>query len=196
MVDVEYALRAAGIWSTGTTDLPAVSRECARLVRRMRERLVRDVGLVPAGDDVAVPAVALALGFALADTSTVATAVVDATASWACARELVQAARPDGKLLARSWLREDLAVLTPRIFDAGAMLRQLHGALVERGEEFDHLVVDLTGFDHLGEQLAAFELLDGVAVVARSKRSTTRQIQRWLDEIPGERSLGVLLTGL
>ena len=196
MPGVHDELRAAGIQVTAHGDPPALRAECARLARRMRERLVQTIGLVPAGDDVAIPAVAIELGRALADTSASAVGVVDANGSWACARALIRDAPPDGTLFGTSWLFDNLAVLTPRIFVAGAMLGQLHSAVVEHSGVFNHLVVDLTGFDHLGEQLTAFQLLDAAVLVARSGRTTTRQVQRWLRDLPDECSLGVLLTGL
>jgi hypothetical protein len=61
---------------------------------------------------------------------------------------------------------------------------------------FGELIVDLTGFDHRGEHLAAFELLDAVALVARCGRTTARRIERWLRDLPDGRDLGVLLTGV
>lgn len=196
MTGVHDKLRAAGIPVTANGDPPAVRVECARMARRMRERLVQTIGLVPAGDNVAVPAVAIELGRALAETSASAVGVVDAHGSWPCARALIENAPADGTLFGTSWLFDNLAVLTPRIFEAGAMLGQLSGAVTEHIGVFNHLVVDLTGFDHLGEQLAAFALLDAAVLVARSGRTTMRQVQRWVRDLPDDRSLGVLLTGL
>ena len=195
MPGVHDELLAAGIPVT-SDGAPAVRVECARLARRMRERLVQTIGLVPAGDNVAVPAVAIELGRALADSSASAVGVIDAHGSWPCARALIRDAPADGTLFGASWLFDNLAVLTPRIFEAGAMLGQLQTAVMEHSGVFQHLVVDLTGYDHLGEQLAAFALLDAVVVVARSGRSTMRQVQRWVSDLPERRSLGVLLTGL
>jgi hypothetical protein len=196
MPGVHERLRAAGIELAADDDQPALRVECARLARRMHERLVHTIGLFPAGDDVSVPSVAIELGRALADKSATFVGVVDAHGSWACARGLAEATPADGTLVATSWVTENLAVLTPRIFSPGAMLGQLKGAIVENAVGFSDLVVDLTGFDHLGDQLAAFELLEGIALVARSGRTTTRQIQRWLRDIPEWSCLGVLLTGL
>jgi len=187
-------LRAAGIELAADPDRPALP-ECARLARRMRERRVRTVGLAPAGDDVAVPAIAIELGRALAATSATTVGVVDAQGSWPCARALVEA-DDEGGSLAASWLLDNLAVLTPRAPHPGAALDRLRDVVEEQAATFDDLVVDLTGFDHLGEHLAAFQLLDAVAVVARCGRTTTRQIEHWLRDLPGGRGLGVLLTGV
>lgn len=187
-------LRAAGIELAADRDRPALP-ECTRLARRMRERRVRAIGLAPAADDVAVPAVAIELGRALAATGATLVGVFDAQGSWPAARALVEADHGEGPL-ATSWLLDNLALLTPRALRPGAALDRLRDVVADQVSAPDHLVVDLTGFDHLGEHLAAFQLLDGVAVVARSGRTTTRQIERWLRDLPGGRGLGVLLTGL
>ncbi len=196
MPSVHEELRAAGILLAAEDEASALRVECARLARRMREPLMHAIGLAPAGDDVAVPAIAIELGRALAEGSASPVAVVDAQGTWVCARALVAGAGPDGRLVATSWLLDNLAVLTSRTLDAGAMVGQLRRVVVDEAAIFGHLVVDLTGFDHLGEQLAAFELLDAVVLVARSGRTTRRQIQRWLRDLPHGRGLGVLLTGL
>jgi hypothetical protein len=97
-----------------------------------------------------------------------------------------------------SWILEGLALLTPRTTDPAnpAGLSILRGAVADRLDAFGHLVLDLTGLDHLGEHLAAFDLLDAVILVARSGHTTTRQVSRRLREIPERSALGVLLTGL
>src|SRR5262245_46621367 len=103
MSRVHDELRAAGLPVSATGDPPALRAECARLARRVRQRLVQTLGLVPAGDDVAVPSVAIELGRALAETSASAVGVIDAHASWPCAKGLVRDAPPDGTLFGTSW---------------------------------------------------------------------------------------------
>ena len=56
--------------------------------------------------------------------------------------------------------------------------------------------MDLTGFDHLGEHFSAMVALDGIIVVARSGRTFGTTLEAWMREIPAERILGILLTGL
>jgi len=86
--------------------------------------------------------------------------------------------------------------LTPRSFDPGGMLPKLTAAVRHEATIFSHLVVDLTGFDHMGEHLSVMETLDGVVVLARSGRTRSRQLEHWMRDIPAERNLGVLLTGV
>lgn len=192
---VQDQLRAAGIGLAAGDDRPALRSECARLARRARERQVRTLGLAPAGDDVAVPAVAVELGRALADSGAGPVGVVDVAGSWACARTLVEDAAADGGLLATTWLGDNLALLMPRASDPGAVLGQLGGVVLGKAV-FDRLVVDLTGLEQLGEQLAAFQALDAVVIVARSGRTTARQIRRCMHGLPEGLGLGVLLTGV
>jgi len=196
---VHELLRADGIVIAADRDADdrrLVHTECARLVRRMRERLVHTLGLMPAADDVAVPAVAIELGRALADKRGNVVGVIDALGGWRCAPALIESAARSDNLPVKSWVLPNLALITPRARGVGAMLQELAGMLLEQAVAFSDMVVDLTGVNHLGEQLSAFDLLDGVAVVARSGRTTTQEIRRLLSEIPARRGLGVLLTGL
>ncbi|HEY6005016.1 MAG TPA: hypothetical protein VIV57_19215 [Anaeromyxobacter sp.] len=196
MPSIHETLRAAGIWLMAGDEWPSLGAECAGLARRLREKRARTVGLVPADDDVAVPAVAIHLGGALAGRSARPVGVVDAQGSWAGASVAGEAAAEGGTGLVTSWLRDDLAVLAPRAGGAGAALQHVRGILAAEGNVFDHLVFDLTGFDHRGEQLTACELLEAVALVARSGRTTVRRIERGLRDLPAARCLGVLLTGM
>lgn len=196
MPNVPEEIRAAGIRLKAGDDLPLLRSECARLARCLRERKARSIGLAPAADHVAVPAVAIELARALADRSRSPVGVVDAGGSWACAGPLAEGSPAGGRILATIWLLENLALLTPRARKASEVLDELRGVAAGEAAGFGHLVVDLTGLDRLGEQVAAFDLLDAVAIVARSGLTTARQIQRRIRDLPEGRSLGVLLTGL
>lgn len=196
MTSVQEILRDVGIGLEETRDRASLRSECARMAASARGRGARTLGMLPASDDVAVPAPAIALGRALADVSLQPVGVVDALGNWPCARVLSTHAAPDGTPMITSWVLEGLALLTPRAAGPATGLYALRSAVEEPADGFDHLIFDLTGLDHLGEHLAAFDLLDAVALVARSGRSTTRQVSRRLSEIPERKALGVLLTGL
>jgi Mrp family chromosome partitioning ATPase len=178
------ALRTAGIFVSERMDEAPEEMEGARVARLLREQGRRAVGLAPADDGVAVPAIAILLGSALARLSGRPVGVVDAAGSWPGAPDLCDSAIPDGSLLATSWLRDGLAVLLPRAFDPGAALVPLRTALGRAPASFEHLVVDLTGFAQLGELPAATQLLDGALLVARSGRTTRRQVRRSNTEGP------------
>jgi Mrp family chromosome partitioning ATPase len=187
-------LRARGILLDGAR--PDVSIECARMAQRIRKRSVHTIGLAPASDEVAVPPIAIELGRALAAQGTSPVGVVDAHGSWASTRDRVEDVASGEALLVQRWLFEDLAVLSPRDPGAAAAFERFLGSIAHEALAFEHFVVDLTGLDHLGEDVTMCEVLDAIVVVARSGRSTSRQVQRSLRGVPPGRSLGVLLTGL
>jgi hypothetical protein len=192
---VHERLREAGIRLDVRDLAPAVRRECTRLARVLQGKRCRVIGAVPAADAVAVPAVALQLGLSLAEVTGSPVGVVDAHGTWPGSRVLAENSRLDTSLFATNWLVDNLALLTPRAFDTGALLLKLEAALHDEALVFQHLIVDMTGFDHIGEHLAAMELLDGVIVVARSGKTTIPELARWMRDIPDERNLGVLLVG-
>ncbi len=192
MPTVHDEIRAAGIELVAHGAHPELWAECARLARLLRERHVHTIGLAPAGADVAIPAVAIELGRAIAESGALV-GVLDGLGTWPCARALIERAGPGSVPLATTRLLEGVALLTPYGSDARSSVAHLQSALLQAEGGFTHLVVDLTGFGQLGEELAACEILDGVVLVARSGRTTVRQIQRWLRDHAG---LGVLLTGL
>lgn len=189
-------LRAAGL-SPGPPLVPALRGQCAALARRMRELQLGTLGLLPACDAAAVPAVAIELGRAVAQSSVGIVGVLDGDGSWPCAAALIElTAAGEERLAATHWLGENLALLTPRADGARTALDRLGLVLAQEGPAFHHLIVDLTGFDHRGDHLAAAALLDGVVLVARSGRTTRQDVRRLERDLEGGPALGVLLTGL
>jgi Mrp family chromosome partitioning ATPase len=161
----------------------------AALARRLRERAVGTVGLLPASDQVAVPPVAVHLARALADASGSRAAVLDADGSWASAPPAAEGASPT----VRSWLRPDLAVLA--LARGHAPLDAIRAAREQVPEHWAHVVVDLTGLDRRGEHLGALEAMDAVVLVARAGSTRLSQLRRALADVHPEHYLGVLLTG-
>jgi hypothetical protein len=195
MTRIHEERRATALGLSSREEHPALRVECARMARLLAERLVHTVGLAPAADDVAVPPIAIELGRALADKSALI-GVVDAQGSWMDARLRVEGAPSDGTPTATTWLLDNLGVLTPPTTGTDSLLSRLRRIVLETRATFTHLVIDLTGFDHAGEQIAACDLLDAVVLVARSGRTTAHQVRRWLRDLPPDRNLGVLLTGV
>lgn len=194
MTGLQDTLRAAGIWY-GNEARPKVRFECARLARVVRERGIRRLGLAPAADDVAVPALAIELARALVGAPPDAVGVVDALGRWSGTRAGHSESQAATWRTA-AWLVAGVAVIAPVTADPATGLLLLRAVVEEESAGFSRLVVDLTGFDRLGERRPACELLDGVAVVARSGVTRTRQIVGALAEIPDGGRLGVLLSGL
>jgi hypothetical protein len=190
---VRAVLRAAGL---SADHVPAEALlECARIARDLRVWEVRALGILPADDGVAVPAVALAIARALAVQGTRPVGVLDAGGTWPCAAAL-RALRPASATPEEdpgpAWAEENLAVLLgpPAADGALAAIRATVGA-----RRYEHLVVDLTGAGRRGEHLEACGALDGLVVLARLGRSRVRPIVRALGALPAGAALGVLLTG-
>lgn len=195
MPSVHEQLRAVGIALIPHDEYPELHAESARLARLLAERHVRTLGVIPADDDVALPAVALELGRAITERGALV-AVVDALGRWPCSDALLQAEDRGAEPFVKSWVLENMAVLTPRMRDAPSTVALAMETTLDKTNGFNRLILDLTGFDHLGEDLAACALLDAAILVARSGRTTARRIERWYLEHPEVRCLGVLLTGL
>jgi hypothetical protein len=170
-----------------------VRNECIRAAGRLRATGRKILGLLPAGDDVAVPPIGVQLGLALAEVSGATVAFVDANLRWPAISALADGG--DDGAFATRWLRGTLALLTPpRAGAAGAGLPQLARLIQQSTELFAHVLVDLTGFRKIGEHLAAIEMCDGVVVVARSGRTREDALVRVRHEL-GDELVGVLLTG-
>jgi hypothetical protein len=195
VASVHERLREAGIRLDARDLRPQVRTEATRVARILVQKQCRLVGLAPAADDVSVPAVALQVGQALVEVTGSPVGVLDAHGSWPGARALAVPSTPDASLFTAHWLVDNLAFLAPRSFDTGAVLLKLGAALAAEAQVFHHLVVDMTGLDHLGDHLAAIDLLDGIIIVARAGRTTVPELHRWMRDVPEERNLGVLLVG-
>ena len=101
-----------------------------------------------------------------------------------------------GSLFKTRWLQGSLAVLTPPGAErAGEAVPQLASLLLDGIELFEYVLVDLTGFDVLGEHGSAAACMDAVVLVGRAHRTREKDLLRFLSEMPSSRFLGVLLLG-
>jgi len=166
-----------------------------RIARVLHWRGCHRVGLIPAGDEVAVPPVALHVAIALSQLTGRPAGVIDAQGSWLPPDEPGPVAAP-GSALVAAWLNDTLALFAPPPAGAASTLPALRAFLHGPGRELAHLVVDLTGLDHSGEHAEALALLDGAAVVARAGSTTTPQLERRMRDIPEAQRLGVILVGV
>lgn len=140
----------------------------------------------------AVPApTAEAVASALRDTPALNAAEADASAPRDPLAELRR-----GSLFKTRWLRGSLAVLTPpKAERAGQAVPQLASLLLDGIDLFEYVLVDLTGFDVLGEHGSAAACMDAVVLVGRAHRTREKDLLRFLNEMPSSRFLGVLLLG-
>jgi hypothetical protein len=192
--DEEAALAAHGIRLATDEDLVDVHMECIRIARGIHHEALQVVGLLPASDDVGVLSFGLQLGLALAEVSRARVAVVDADVRWP-ALSSGEPAAADGAFTTH-WLRGSLALLTPTHVDAaGAGVPQLAKVIAQGAERFAHLLIDLTGFERLGEHLTAVELTHAVLLVGRAGHTRERELLRLSGELRPEQNLGVVLVG-
>lgn len=171
---------------------------CAPIVRRIRTDGVRVIGFVPSDAEVAVPPLLIQLGLALCEATGGSVAVVDANVRYPGLPTLNrgQATDHDASVFSTRWLRGSLALLSPPGTErAGDVVPQLARVLREGAELFGHVLVDLTGFELLGEHASAAACMDAVALVGRAHTTKEQDLLDLAALMPTRRFLGVLLVG-
>lgn len=171
---------------------------CAMVARRIHGEGLRVVGFVPSNDKVAVPGVIIHLGLALCDLTGATVAVVDANVRYPGLAGIATGQRTDNddSVFTTRWLRGSLALLSaPRVEKAGEVVPQLSRVLLEGSDLFAHVLVDLTGFELLGEHAAAAACMDAVALVGTAHQSREQELVELARLMPAGRFLGVLLVG-
>jgi hypothetical protein len=125
-------------------------------------------------------------------------AVVDANVRYPGLRTL-SAGKPtdsDNSVFSTHWLRGSLALLSaPEVERAGQVVPQLARVLIDGQDLFAHVLVDLTGFELLGEHGSAAACMDAVALVGRAHHSREQELLELARLMPRGRFLGVLLVG-
>jgi hypothetical protein len=196
--DDEDALLASLGIAVGAAQRGELKAACARIARRIREDRLKIVGFVPSDDQVAVPPLIIQLGLALCEVSGATVAVVDANLRYPGLPTLNQGKAVDheGSAFSTRWLRGSLALLSPpRAERAGEVVPQLARVLLEGNDLFAHVLVDLTGFELLGEHATAAACMDAVALVGRAHHTREHELRGLADLMPAGRFLGVLLVG-
>jgi hypothetical protein len=171
---------------------------CSKIARRIRAEKLRVVGFVPSDDKVAVPPVIIQLGLALCDLTGATIAVIDANVRYPGLAELNKgkATDTDESVFSTRWLHGSLALLSPpRAEKAGEVVPQLARVLLEGSDLFAHVLVDLTGFELLGEHGSAAACCDAVALVSRAHTTHERELLELAQLMPQGRFMGVLLVG-
>jgi hypothetical protein len=190
-------LAALGVSLDGP-DLDELRADCTRIARRIHTEGLRVVGFVPSGDTVAVPPLLLHLGLALCDLTGATVAVVDANVRYPGLGHIAHGLRPDREdsVFSTRWLRGSLALLSPpQVERSGEVVPQLARVVLDGAELFAHVLVDLTGFELLGEHASAAACMDAVALVGRAHRTRERELVELAQLMPQGRFLGVLLVG-
>lgn len=170
----------------------------SRIARRIHGDKLRVVGFVPSDDKVAVPPVIIQLGLALVDLTGATIGVIDANVRYPGLAELNRGKETDSDetVFSTRWLHGSLALLSPpRAEKAGEVVPQLARVLLEGSDLFAHVLVDLTGFELLGEHGSAAACCDAVALVSRAHTTRERELIELASLMPAGRFLGVLLVG-
>jgi hypothetical protein len=209
-VRIARRLQASGVKIVGfvpTSDRVAVPPVALELGSALVELTGSTVALVDA--NVRYPAMAGLAGDDGAERAP--------TSSRRAGHESTASGAPAGAGIFRTrWLRPSLAMLTPPGADrapassrsgereptasrapagAGEAVPALARLLLEGVDLFRHVLVDLTGFDLLGEHASAAACMDGVILVGQAHLTRERHILRYAEELPAGRLLGVLLVG-
>ena len=197
MGDEEAILASIGLKVAGE-DLSQLRAACTRIARRLHKGGTKVVGFVPVDTKVAVPPLLIHLGLALCDLTGATIAVVDANVRYPGLSVLAQGQNVDHgeSVFSTRWLRGSLALLTPpRVERSGEVVPQLARALLDGADLFAHVLVDLTGFDLIGEHGSAAACMDAVALVGRAHKTRDKQLIELSRLMPEDRFLGVVLVG-
>jgi hypothetical protein len=171
---------------------------CTRVARRIHNEGVRVVGFVPTEDTVAVPPVLIQLGIALTELTGATIAVVDANVRYPGLGMLNRGQETDSdeSVFSTRWLYGSLALLSaPQVESAGQVVPQLARVLIDGADLFEHVLVDLTGFELLGEHASAAACMDAVALVGRAHHTRENELLELARLMPHGRFFGVLLVG-
>jgi hypothetical protein len=171
---------------------------CARVARRLHNEGIRVVGFVPAEDHVAVPPLLIQLGIALTELTGATIAVVDANVRYPGLGSLNEGKQTDSdeSVFSTRWLHGSLALLSaPEVERAGEVVPQLARVLLDGADLFAHVLVDLTGFELLGEHASAAACMDAVALVCRAHHTREYELVELAQLMPHGRFLGILLVG-
>lgn len=195
-------LASAGISIIGGGDRAGVHAESVRIARRIHAARQKVIGFIPATERVAVPPVALQLGSALVELTGATIAFVDANVRYPALAGITSGDgasaddRVEHRVFETRWLRGSLAVLTPRGAErAGEAVPALARLLLDGIDLFEYVLVDLTGFDLLGEHASAAACMDAVVLVGNAHKTREKHLLRFMREMPESRFLGVLLVG-
>ena len=194
----ESRLQRIGIHVISDQEDHRVHSECVRVAQRIRQTGKKIIGMVPTSSEVAVPPIAVQIGLALVELSGATVALVDANVRWPAFSSLAaeEVRTQDEMIFATRWLRGSLALLTPpRAWDPGAGVPQLARVITQGSELFAHVLVDLTGFELVGDHLAAVELVQSIMIIARAGRTKESELLRLQHDLPSGKNLGVLLVG-
>lgn len=198
MAAKQSALERLGIEQLTDAFDPKGHASCIQIARLLLKSERRIIGLWPASDSVGVPAVAIQIGLALTELANSTAAFVDANVRWPAdlALEDDEQFGGEGSIFSTRWIEGGLAMLVPnRAEVAGASVPQLQRILDESRDIFAAILVDLTGFDKIGDHYNVISLLDGVVIVGEAGQLTDNDLFRMEQQVERRKFAGVVLVG-
>ena len=191
--------RLSSLWrGRASAELPA---DAVRVARQIHVSGRRVVGFLPASSKVPTSRLCRELGTALARLYGKRVAWLDLGATYRAQAEKTPDAvgLHDEGLFAARWLEDGFLWVAPEgKADQGVrfqLVETMIAYLVTSHDfGFEHVLVDLAGFDRLGELLGTLDHLEGVIVVGRAGRTRYADLERVHKELPRKQNLGVLLT--
>jgi hypothetical protein len=181
-------------------DLGEMRAACVTIARRIIQAAqtteARVIGFVPADDEVAVPPVMIQLALSLSNLTGAPSAVVDANVRYPGFSVLANESNLDDPVYSTRWVSQSVALLSPRGLErAGQVVPQLARVVADGVDLFGHMLVDLTGFELIGEHASAAAGMDLVVVVGRTHRTREPALLALAQVLPADKFLGVLLVG-
>jgi hypothetical protein len=181
-------------------DLGEMRAVCTQIARKIIQAGgladARVIGFVPAGADVAVPPVMIQLAISLSNLTGAPTAVVDANVRYPGLSVLASESQLGDTVYSTRWISPAVALLSPRGLErAGEVVPQLARVVADGSDLFGHMLVDLTGFELIGEHASAAAGMDAVVIVCRTHRTREPAVLALAQELAADKFLGVLLVG-
>jgi|GEM_PF-501873 hypothetical protein len=198
MASTKSALQRLGIEQLTDAQDPKGHASCIQIARLLLKSERRIIGLWPASDSIGTPAVAIQIGLALTELSNSTVAFVDANVRWPADLALEDDERfgSESSIFSTRWIEGSLAMLVPnRPEVAGASVPQLQQIIEQSRDIFAAILVDLTGFDKIGDHYNVISLLDGVVIVGEPGQLTDNDLFRMEEQVDRRKFAGVVLVG-
>ncbi len=190
-------LDSLGIPPISPGETPEAYAEFFRAARKLRTLGLKTIALIPADDRVAIPPVAIQLSLALSHAADQTVNVLDANTRHPALTQLASKLeeRTQRRGFITTWIADRVTVTTPPGPLAGLNLVELEETLQRDRERYGFVLIDFTGFDKLGEHVRAYQIVDGVLIIARTGKTKERDLLEKHVDVPAEKNLGVLLIG-
>ncbi len=186
------ALERAGFTSPAVS--PARYVELLHIACRVRDLGLRAIGLVPASLEAHVPALGIQVAVVMADICDGTVAYVDANPRHPAFSALLPSGIDGCCGFAELALADRLVLVTLLRVPADARdLTAVEAEILHRRDEYTCMLVDLTGYEELGELPRALAWMQGVLVVAQAGETTQADLLACHRVIPKSLALGVIL---